>query len=243
MGFSIDTLKNIGLKALPIIGTLGTLGGSVMGLFGTNAKASMLRQYKYQRLLQQQQYDLTQQGYRESPINERIGLENAGYNPLLAVSNGMSYGNYSSGQSTAVADSADQTNAKMHVFEGITDILQGVSNIKATNASAEKMAQEAQTEVYKRENLWQDSMLKRSMEVLNNEEAPWIAKKRAAEITNLLLTGEAYKTNAETNRLNYFVNWYDAHTARHNAQTNRYLAKYGTPYRSTLSLFNKLYED
>lgn len=137
MGISLDTLKNIGTKVLPWIGTIGTLGGSAMGLFGTNAKASMLKQYNYQRLLQQQQYDLTQQGYRESPTNQRIGLESAGYNPILAVNNGLSYGNYSSGQSTAAMDSNDNVNNGLIA-------LQTLANIQKTNA--EKDYIETQTE-------------------------------------------------------------------------------------------------
>lgn len=49
------------------------------------SKKAQKRAYEYARLLQQQQYDLTQQGYRESSKNIRIGLETAGYNPMLAL--------------------------------------------------------------------------------------------------------------------------------------------------------------
>lgn len=190
--------------AAPVIGNVMKGIPSIMGLFGnkgTNAAQAMALQYKYQKLLQQQQYDLTQQGYRESPSNQRLGLESAGYNPLLAVTNGVQYGSFSSGQSSAVSDYADQTNARSNRFNSAINAMSAIAGLKATNASANKMTQEALTEVYKRENLWQDSMLKRSMEILNNEEAPWIAKKRAAEITNLLMTGEAAVTGANAQKL------------------------------------------
>ena len=83
----------------------GIIGGA-MGLFGSNnaAKAAK-RQYEYQRLLNQQAYDLTQQGYREGPMNQRIGYESAGINPILAMSNGASFGSFSGGSASAVADS------------------------------------------------------------------------------------------------------------------------------------------
>lgn len=190
--------------AAPYIGK--AIGGisSIMGLFGdkgTNAAQAMALQYEYQKKLQQQQYDLTQQGYRESPKNQRLGLESAGYNPILAVTNGVQYGNYSSGQSSAISDNAEQTNARSNRFNSAINAMSAIAGLKATNASALKMEQEAQTEAYKRENLWQDSMLKRSMEVLNNEQAPWVAKKAAAQIANLFMTGQAAVTGANAQKL------------------------------------------
>lgn len=205
--------KGLNFIKNPSIGSL--LGGSVVSLFGrgTNASQAMKLQYNYQRLLQQQQYDLTQRGYRESPANQRIGLEAAGYNPLLAVTNGVQYGSYSSGQSSAVSDAAEQTNASSNRFNSAINAMSAIAGLKATNASAEKMSQEAQTEVYKRENLWQDSMLKRSMEVLNNEEAPWIAKKAAAQIANMYMTGQAAVTGANAQTI-------AANAQQLNAETN-----------------------
>lgn len=58
----------------------------------SQSKKAQARAYNYARLLQQQQYDLTQQGYRESSSNIRTGLESAGFNPMLAVNGGNAVG-------------------------------------------------------------------------------------------------------------------------------------------------------
>lgn len=64
--------------------------GFVFGLINnalsySQSKSAQARAYMYARSLQQQQYDLQQQGYRESYGNIRTGLETAGYNPMLAI--------------------------------------------------------------------------------------------------------------------------------------------------------------
>lgn len=61
------------------------------------SKKAQKRAYEYARLLQQQQYDLTQQGYRESTKNIRFGLESAGYNPMLALNKAGSTANVAGG--------------------------------------------------------------------------------------------------------------------------------------------------
>lgn len=79
---------------------LGTAAASAASSFASGA-ASSWKQYKYQKRLNQQAYNLTQRGYREQYGNMRQGLENAGYNPLLAVNGGMSGAAFSGGSASA----------------------------------------------------------------------------------------------------------------------------------------------
>ena len=48
------------------------------------SKKAQKRAYEYAKKLAQQQYNLTQQGYRDSSKNIRTGLENAGFLPAPA---------------------------------------------------------------------------------------------------------------------------------------------------------------
>lgn len=81
-------------------GAIDSIGSSLIyGLLsGASGAANAFMSYEHNRKLQQQQfenqkalnqqgYDLTQQGYREQYSNMRQGLENAGFNPILSYSN------------------------------------------------------------------------------------------------------------------------------------------------------------
>lgn len=61
------------------------------GLLGLGSSAlNNAMSYGAASSLMNRQYDLNQRGLVDSPANARQGLEKAGYNPLLAVSNGVS---------------------------------------------------------------------------------------------------------------------------------------------------------
>lgn len=113
-------------------GSFASFGGSLFS--NATSKGSQSRAYNYARALQQQQYDLTQQGYRESPKNQRFGLESAGYNPMLALGN--------VGSSTAVAGGTP-VNANATDTTGIRDaIMQKVTlqnQTKQTDATVENL--------------------------------------------------------------------------------------------------------
>ena len=98
------------------------------------SRKAQQRAYQYARLLQQHQYDLTQQGYREGPTNQRTGLESAGYNPMLALGNVGSATNISGGTpvSANATDSAD--------LAGNAAALQGMQNqTEQTKATVENL--------------------------------------------------------------------------------------------------------
>lgn len=63
--------------------------GGVVSTAMSNASSSkaQFRAFKYAKELQQHQYDLALKGYTESPSAQREGLQNAGYNPMLALGN------------------------------------------------------------------------------------------------------------------------------------------------------------
>ena len=88
--------------------------GMVYGLVNNaisyaQSRKAQKRAFEYARGLQQHQYDLTQQGYRESPTNQRLGMESAGYNPMLALGNVGSSASIAGGTpvSANATDSAD----------------------------------------------------------------------------------------------------------------------------------------
>ena len=89
-------------------GQIGSaLVGSVGSLFGANASAK--QQYKYQSKLQEQaaklNYDYSLKSAENMPSSTRQGLEDAGYNPMLAVQNASSVklANIGSGKSNIVS--------------------------------------------------------------------------------------------------------------------------------------------
>lgn len=196
------------------------LGGlNSMGLFGgSSASKAAERQYNYQRLLNQQAYDLTQQGYIDSPMNQRLGLEKAGYNPLLALGGGgLSYGSYSGGSASAPMDSTASemgnmlTNAyqvfnlmrKKNTAE-IQSIRAGVDN---TNADTALKAEYAMTEQAKRTQMeFQNSMLD-VQKHLAQKDLSWKDRLYYSQVYRNMQEAENYsaianikKYEAETNR-------------------------------------------
>lgn len=114
------------------IGALGSIGSSIVSN-AASARAQK-RAYQYARQLQQQQYDLSQQGYRETPSNQRVGMESAGYNPMLALGN--------VGSSSAVAGGTP-VNANATDTSGIKESIMQMSSMrnqtKQTDATVENL--------------------------------------------------------------------------------------------------------
>lgn len=164
-----DTLKNVGSK---VGGVVASNAGSLLtaGLSGVISHQSAYRQFKYQRALQNHAYDLNLKSLQESPSATRQGLESAGYNPMLAVSNGTygsNAGSISAGNSTAPDYSSMISNALD---------FQRVKN--------ETASREAQVE-----NFNADSRDKNASAANKEAENPYIAPRQKAEIG---------KTQAET---------------------------------------------
>lgn len=64
---------------------LGSLFGGLIG--GVSNAIGQSLNYKYQKKLMDKQYSLSQKSLKQSPTAQRIGLEEAGYNPMLAYQN------------------------------------------------------------------------------------------------------------------------------------------------------------
>lgn len=127
--------EGITMDPSAILGASSALG-SVASSFISNATSAKAqkRSFQYAKQLQQHQYDLSQQGYRETPGNQRIGMESAGYNPMLALGN--------VGTSTAVAGGTP-VSANATDTTGIREaIMQKVSlqnQTKQTDATVENL--------------------------------------------------------------------------------------------------------
>lgn len=151
------------------LGIAGGLAGAGFGLSAASNsisysqnKKSQARAFAYAKALQQQQYDLSMQGYREAPKNSRQGLEDAGYNPLLFGTSASAGANVAGG--TPVG--ANATDAP--------DFSQGISNafqLKETAATVENL--EANSRKSQAEAIGQET---------NNK---YIDDKSKAEIANI----------------------------------------------------------
>ena len=92
-------------------GLLSSSGAISAGAGALGGLLSSAYQYHQQRKLMDFQYDLNQRSLKESPSSYRAGLEAAGYNPLLAVNQGMS--TPSAGLSSVSAPNIDPVSALM----------------------------------------------------------------------------------------------------------------------------------
>lgn len=123
-------------------------GASVAGSFMSNASSArqQKRAFGYARALQQQQYDLGIQGYKEAPSAQRIGLESAGYNPMLAlgkVGDGVSV----AGGTPVNANATDTSGIKESILQAAqlnNQTHQTQSTVRNLDSSTEKNHAETQ---------------------------------------------------------------------------------------------------
>lgn len=234
--------------ASTLLTSAGTQGiGKLMGLFGSSNSAAEAakRQYNYQRLLNQQQYDLTQQGYRESPTNQRLGLEAAGYNPILALGGGgLSYGSYSAGSASAPMDSTTSdlgnmvTNAyqtfKLAKDKNNADIAGIMAGIKGVNADVALKTEQAITEQYRRDEMASNTLLNNMRSITEDESRPYFIRKLAAETYSTLTNAEVSKGMLAAKQVENNINAQNAETNAGQLELN----KEWTPYKigGTLAL-------
>lgn len=260
---NMQQIEALGSAINPYVGTAIGIGKFAMGLFGSDSAAKAAkRQYNYQKLLNQQQYDLTQQGYRESPLNQRLGLEAAGYNPILALGGGgMSYGSYSAGSASAPMDSTTSdlgnmaTNAyqtfKLARDKNNADIAGIMAGIKNTNADTALKDQYAMTEEAKRiqmdfqnAQIEAETMLKRKdLDTYDRRFYQFIAES-ASRIQRNSVLNAVNQMDAETNRQNAATNAYNAESNETNsianltnARTNEINSIINKPFRAPYALW------
>lgn len=201
------------------------------GLFGSGASSAFgsAMNYAYSKALQNNQYKLNLKGLKESPAAQRTGLENAGYNPILAVnSSGMA--NATTGATAGLSDNgfgSSFANA-YKTFKLEKDLNKAqISNLQADNlqkdANATLAKEQAQTEQYKRDNLsFQNAMLDIEKH-LKEKDLAWYDRKAYADIYELMQRAENYRAMQS-------IESYNAQTARKTFQLNREMQEYEKDY-------------
>lgn len=230
-------------KVAGAVGGIAAVGGSIAGglknLFSKSNSASKAAalQYKYQRLLNQQAYDLTQQGYRESPLNQRIGYESAGVNPIFAMTNGASFGSYSGGSASAPMDSTTSdmgsmlTNAyKTFALErsrNKAEILGINAGIKNTNADTALKAEQTMTEKSKQIQMDFQNAMYDVQTHLAKKDLDTYDRRFYSNLYEQFQRAENFRANASLAQ-------YNAETARISAEANAY----ETEYRKNHPIYN-----
>ena len=145
-----------------VLGGLKKAGSSIGGFLSNNASSlgsfgsslfsnatsgkQQARAYNYARALQQQQYDLSQQGYRDGPTNQRTGFEKAGYNPMLALGN-VGSSTAVSGGTPVSANATDTTGIRDAIMQKISlqnQTEQTQSTVENLDSATEKNHAETQ---------------------------------------------------------------------------------------------------
>lgn len=115
-------VTNLGLGLSAGLGVLGSIGGAIIG--GASNSRAARRQFEYQKRLQEQaarlNYEYSLRSAENMPSSTRKGLENANYNPMLAVQNGT--GSSSQFTSAGSAGSFDNQAAISSAISNATDL-------------------------------------------------------------------------------------------------------------------------
>lgn len=212
---------------------IGAFGSLISGVAsGVIAGNGQYRAYQYNRKLQQQQYDLQQQGYREGPTNARQGLESAGYNPILAVNSGYGSGFAGVGNAGGIGatsgDMPDLGSSASNAYRAFKLETQGMKNqtaqteatVEQANAQAELNKEQALTEQSKRVQMdFQNAMLDVEKH-LKEKELSWADRKFYSEVYDNMQRAENYSAMASIARYNAQINQQNADTNALNAKTN-----------------------
>lgn len=167
-------------------------------------------------------YNYSIKSAKNMPDATRTGLENAGYNPMLAVQNSTSGAN-SSWTSAGQSQNNDLGNlvSNAQAFKRLEN-----ETIQA-EANADLANEQAKTEEDKRLNLRFDSMMKDAKKHMIDKETSWIDKEKNAKIYKDMQDAERARAEAS-------VVAYNADTARIAAdaqKTNAEVNKEWTPTR------------
>lgn len=186
----------------------GAAGGIISSLISAHsARSSSHRAYKYSRLLQEHQYELNRKALREQYQNSRYSLEQAGYNPLLAV------GASAQGVSTGATQSPSENIDGSAVVNSALSAAQVGAQIKNTNANSALASQQAETENAKRIQMQFQNAMTDVETKLKQKDLDTYDKRFYANLYEQMQRAENYRAssaigqmNAETNRMNANVN-------------------------------------
>lgn len=211
VGKVATTAGKIGSAVLPHIGTFGSLLGSFGHSSGGGLDvAGNMQLMRYQTDLNK---EMTQWQNENQWKFMRKGLEDANYNPLLALGASPSTGN------VGLATGSESTSSSSVGLNGLASIMNTAANTKLQE-------QQALTEYSKRVNLSADTGLKLVDTMYKKGLIKWQDVQNYAELamkksSAALNTASAKYTgyNAETNRMN-------AYTNSRNSRTNQSRAEY-----------------
>lgn len=130
-------VTNLGLGLSAGLGVLGSIGGAIIG--GASNSRAARRQFEYQKKLQEQaaklNYEYSLRSAENMPSSTRKGLENANYNPMLAVQNGT--GSSSQFTSAGSAGSFDNQAAISSAISNATDLANLQNQTKLAESSSD----------------------------------------------------------------------------------------------------------
>lgn len=189
--------------------------------------ANAYQQYNYNSSLMDKQNDLNKDysawNYSNAMSLQRAGLEKAGYNPLLAVNNGVNYSSGSTGLgSVNMADSHSDFNANL-VAKRQTSVQERVGNsqVNANNASALKATEEAKTQESVRANNEAQTALTNINTELTKKNLSWVDRLNLNQIKTNLMNATANQANAAASKINAGASVTNAQSAMINAKTNQ----------------------
>lgn len=208
---------------------LGMLGASAISYLAQSHGA--YKQYKYQKKLQEHAAGLNYAYGKKTALNQygwtRQSLENADYNPMLAVSQGP-VGMSSGFTSTGSAQSEDYSSA----VNSALDYAKYYQDKKLNNATVKKTEADthlADTQTYRNQidNYYAPSIAEANLQNIQSAtslqqmqatsqmlENKYIPKKRKAEIYNLYKSAEASLGMSSASRLSSEAQMYSAKTSR-----------------------------
>lgn len=189
--------------------------GSIGGVAASAISAAM--NYAYAKKLMDRQYKYQIRGLKESPGASRVGYENAGYNPLLALgsSNSGVSAVSSSGIGTDIGSDVEQ------LTNSAVSAMQSKAQIKNTQAQTSLAEQQAETEKAKRVQMaFQNSMTDVETHLKQKDLDTYDRRfyteqyERMQHAENLRINSALAQFNAETNRMNANANLENARTNR-----------------------------
>lgn len=236
--------------AIPAIVAAAGIAGGMKGLdFGLGQASSAIssgRAWKYTQRAMQLQHDLAMQAWNEQTRNQyqntRYSLEQAGYNPLLAVGANSSATGIMPSATMSSSDNGSGDTSALDVMQTKSNVeLQG-SQINANSAQAKLAEEQAKTEQAKRVQMdFQNAMTDVETHLRQKDLSSYDKRfytemyERMQNAENLkaqsaigMMNAQTNARNAQTAFMNYQVNKYNSDINRYNAVTNRY--KYGSNY-------------
>lgn len=178
---------------------------------GATSADSSLQSYKYSRALQQHQYELNRQTRQTAYQDTRYSLEQAGYNPILAVgqqANGGAFGATLNAQdpkterlNNVLNSLSNYSQLRLNSANAYNQIMQGrLTNAQAYNLISQSRLNSAQTGLV---NLQQNA------QAIQNLHLPSYLKSQILYNNN---TAQANMMNAQSNQINANANMMNART-------------------------------